>query len=162
MDADVDVGHGDVHYDSTWFFGVLSLRTVVAALAFFGLTGLASQSAGASTPTTLLIAAAAGIAAMYGVYWMMRGLKALQSEGTPQIQRAVGRHGTVYTTIPANDSGTGKIQLNLQNRTMEYLALTPGDKLPPGAKIVVTNVITPTTLEVEPILETAEERNHHV
>ena len=149
-DAASDAGG---HVDSSWLFGVISFRTVVAALAFFGLAGLAAQAAGAETLPTLGIALAAGVAAMYAVYWMVQSIRKLKAEGTPRVQRAVGRHGTVYTTIPAEQSGTGKIQLSLQNRTMEYLALTPGEALSPGAKIVVTDVITSNTVEVEPVLE---------
>jgi len=90
----------------------------------------------------------------------MLWLKGMKAEGTPRVHRAIGRHGTVYTTIPADQSGTGKIQLSLQNRTMEYLALTSGHALSPGAKVVVTDVVTSNTLAVEPILES--ERNDHV
>ena len=158
FDADVDVGgdtdlghHG--HVGSSWLFGVISFRTMVAALAFFGLAGLTAQKAGASALNTLLIAVGAGAAAMYGVYWMMRGLYSLRSEGTARIGRAVGRHATVYVTIPGSQSGSGKIQMNLQDRTMEYLAMTSGEKLPPGAKVEVVGVITPTTVEVQPVLE---------
>ncbi len=151
MDLDVDIDHG--HTDSTWLFGVISFRTVIAALAFFGLAGLTAQSADVSTPYAILIAAGAGFAAMYGVYRLMRLIYSLQSEGTARIGRAVGREATVYVTIPAENSGSGKIQINLQNRTMEYLALSPGHELPPGSKVVVTNVITSDTVEVEPITE---------
>jgi hypothetical protein len=155
MDADVhvDVGHADAHADSTHGFSVLSFRSIVAALTFFGLAGLAAGSAETSTVTTLAVAVAAGAAAMYGVYWMMRGLYQLQAEGTPRIRRTVGKHATVYLKIPGRRSGTGKIQIDLQNRTMEYLAMTSGDALPTGAKVVVVNVVTPTTVEVEPVLE---------
>ena len=48
-------GHGHGH-GSTWMFGVISFRTIVAALTFFGLAGLASQSGGLSGPVTLLTA----------------------------------------------------------------------------------------------------------
>ena len=121
----------------------------MAALAFFGLAGLAAQSAEASTPTTLLVAVAAGAAAMAAVYWMMRGLQELRADGTVRIQRAVGQHGNVYLRVPANRSGSGKIQFNLQNRTMEYLAVTAGPELPTGTKVVVVGVVNPTTLEVQ-------------
>jgi len=158
FDADIDLD-GAEHVGSSWMFGVLSFRTVMAAMAFFGLTGMACHSADMPPGKTLLVAAAAGLAAMYAVYWMMRGMKLLKAEGTARIQRAVGRHATVYTTIPAEESGTGKIQINLQNRTMEYLALTSGRALSPGAKVVVVDVVTSDTVEVEPILE---ERNDDV
>ena len=156
LDFDADTG-SDIeagHVGSSWLFGMISVRTVVAAMAFFGLGGLAARSADASPGATLLVAVAAGAAAMYGVYWIMRGLKSLNSEGTPRIGKTLNRYGTVYTTIPAKKSGSGKIQINVQNQTMEYLAMTSGEKLSPGTKVVVVDVITPTTVAVEPALET--------
>jgi len=145
-------GHAH-HIDSTWLFGIISLRTVVAALAFFGLAGLAAQSADLPRPLPLVIGVAAGLAAMLAVYWIMRGLMALRAEGTAHVANAVGRTGTVYTTIPAEGAGTGKIQLNLQGRTMEYLAVTSGHALGPGTKVLVGAVISSDTLEVQPALE---------
>lgn len=136
------------HHGTTWLFGVLSFRTIVAALAFFGLGGLAAQAAGVSTTMTMSLAVAAGAAAMAAVYWMMRGMRALRAEGTVRIHRAVDQRGTVYLAVPGNGAGSGKIQLNLQNRTMEYLAVTFGPELPTGTKVVVVGVVDPTTLEV--------------
>ena len=165
FDGDVgDVDHGghtaaDHHVGSSWLFGVISLRTVIAALAFFGLAGMAAGASGVGPLGQLAVGTVAGLAAMYGVYFLMLSLTKLKAEGTPRIQRAVGKHGTVYISIPAEESGTGKIQLNLQNRTMEYLALTPGEALSPGAKIVVTDVITSNTVQVEPALE--PQTNNH-
>lgn len=144
-------GHHDAqagHHDSMWLFKVLSFRAIVAALAFFGLSGLAAQSADASTSTTLLVALTGGAAAVAAVYWMMRGLQELRADGTVHIQRAPGRHGTVYLTIPGENSGSGKIQINLQNRTVEYSAVTSGPPLATGTKVVVVRVVNPMTLEV--------------
>jgi hypothetical protein len=142
--ADQSDHHGSMH-----LFRILSFRTIVAALAFFGLAGLAAQSYGANDSTTLLVAVAAGAAAMAAVYWMMRGMQELRADGTVRVQRAVGQHGNVYLRVPPNRSGSGKIQFNLQNRTMEYLAVTAGPELPTGTKVVVVGVVNPTTLEVE-------------
>ena len=55
------------HHGSMQVFRVLSFRTMIAALAFFGLAGLAAQSAKATPLATLLIAVAAGAAAMAAV-----------------------------------------------------------------------------------------------
>jgi hypothetical protein len=146
-----DAGHDSQanHHGSTWLFGILSFRTVIAALAFFGLAGLAAQSADASLPTVLMVSVGAGAAAMFAVYWMMRTLYMFQTEGNVRIQRAVGQHGNIYLRVPANRSGSGKIQFNLQSRTMEYLAVTAGPEIPTGAKVVVVGVVNPTTLEVQ-------------
>ena len=147
VDADADVHNGTAH-DTLGLFKILSFRTIVAALAFFGLCGLAAQSADASSTNTMLAAVAGGAVAMVAVYWMMRGLYELQAEGTARIQRTVGRHGSVYLCIPDNNSGSGKIQINLQNRTMEYSAVTSGPELPTGTKVVVVDVVNPNTVEV--------------
>jgi hypothetical protein len=145
-----DSDHADQH-DSNWFFRMLSFRAIVAALAFFGLSGLAGNAAELPLPWTLLIALAAGLAAMYGVYWMMCGMQMLQAEGTVRIERAIGKIGTVYLRIPANESESGKIQLSLQNRTMEYLAMTSGSEIPTGTKVEVVGVISPSTVAVVPV-----------
>jgi hypothetical protein len=151
--AGVHGGHEALGHGSTWLFAMISFRTVVAAMAFFGLAGLAAEAAELPTGTQLLVAAAVGLAGMYGMYWMIQLLARLRCEGTVRVENALGRHATVYLRIPGERSGVGKIQLNLQNRTMEYLAMTPGPELPTGAKVVVVQLVTPDTLEVEPVSE---------
>lgn len=158
--GETEQGHGQGHLNTAWLFSVISFRTVVAAMTFFGLAGLAAQSAGAAPPTVLVVALAAGGAAMYGVYWMMQTLYRVRTEGTVRIERAIGRQATVYLTIPGHHAGAGKIHVNLQNRIMEYRAMTSGDAIPTGAKVVVVNVVAADTLEVQPALE--PERIEHV
>jgi len=148
---------GHAPHGSTWLFQVLSLRTIVAALAFFGLAGLAAEAAECTPWSTLLIAAAAGLGAMYAVYAMLRGMRSLRAEGTARIHRAVGRQATVYLHIPAQQKGAGKIQINLQNRTVEYLATTPGDAIPSGAAVVVTKVLGADTVQVQAVANSKEQ-----
>jgi membrane protein implicated in regulation of membrane protease activity len=143
-----DAGH---HHGSTWLFGVISFRTLVAAFTFFGLAGMAAQSAELALPWQLLIAVIAGTGAMYGVHWIMQTFYRLGEDGTARITRAVGQQGTVYVSIPGGQAGSGKIQLNLQNRLVEYEAVTSAEaKLPAGAKVVVVGVMGSSTLVVEP------------
>ena len=169
LDVDADAGHGadadftpdaDQHQfaddidtkigGSSWFFGVLSFRTVVAALTFFGLSGLAA-GAGEMTPTaTMTVAVVVALASMYMVHWMMVGLSRLKAEGTVHIKNAVGKTGTVYLRIPGQNAGAGKVTLSLQNRTVEYQATTANDEIPTGAKVVVTKIIGSDTIEVAP------------
>ena len=143
--------NAQVSHGSTWLFRAVSLRTVVAALAFFGLAGRAAEAADYPPFTAFAIAAAAGLGAMYAVYAMLRGIRSLKSEGTVRIQRAVGQQASVYLRIPAQQKGAGKIQINLQNRTMEYLATTPGDAIPSGTTVVVTKILASDTVEVQAV-----------
>ena len=144
-------GTGHSHI-SDWLFGVISFRTVVAALTFFGLSGMAAHSAHLDLGKQLAIAMTSGLAAMYAMHALMRGMAKLAQDGTLRIERAIGKTGTVYLPIPANRANTGKIQISLQGRLEEFNAVTPvGARLPAGAKVVVTGVISGDTLEVEPL-----------
>lgn len=151
-DAHVD-GNESGQHGSSWLFGVISFRTLVAASAFFGLAGLASESAGYRLPMQLLIATGSGAGAMFAVHALVKQLGRLNQDQTLRVQRALGRVGTVYIPIPAQKASSGKIQLALQNRIVEYEAITSGDeKLPTGAKVRVI-AVRGTVLEVEPILQ---------
>jgi membrane protein implicated in regulation of membrane protease activity len=153
-------GHGEVQAHghavgheaaSTWLVGVLTFRTIVAALTFFGLGGMAALGQDLAPSWALAVALAGGLVALFLVAWIMRSLSRLQAEGTVRMERAVGKTGTVYLTIPGNRAGLGKVQLNLQNRTVECLAVTPDATLTNGSKIVVTAVIGKDTVEVAPV-----------
>ncbi|MEX0792774.1 MAG: hypothetical protein WD045_06530, partial [Pirellulaceae bacterium] len=94
LPADGDTFSAD--HGSTWLFGVISFRTIVAALTFFGLAGLATDSAGATAPVSLTVAILVGLAAMYSVYWLMKVMMGLGQDGSIRIENSVGLTGTVY------------------------------------------------------------------
>jgi hypothetical protein len=165
-----DLDHPDTHPESghevahdtqmSWFLGVLTFRTMVAALTFFGLAGMAAAASALDPARTLVLALAAGGGALFLVAWLMRSLHRLQADGTVHIQRAVGRCGTVYLQIPGHRKGTGKVLLNVQNRTVEYQAVTAQEPLPTGAKITVLAVVDGSTVEVA--LAAPSERSTYV
>jgi len=143
--------HGDPNHahSSSWFFGILTLRTVTSALAFFGLTGLAMNASDVPPIPALAAASGAGFAALYLVQWMMKSLSHLRAEGTVRIKDAVGATGSVYVRIPGANAGPGKVQIMLQGRTVELSATTDAAAtLPTGARIVVTRVLGPDAVEV--------------
>lgn len=135
--------------------GLLTFRTCVAAVTFFGFVGMAGHTSGVSTGGTLAMAIGAGAIAMYSVAWAMSRLYRLRAEGTAYIERAIGSAGTVYLPIPAGRQGAGKVLLNIQNRTMEYQAISSDGELLTGTTIIVTGIAGPDTVEVAvaPILE---------
>jgi hypothetical protein len=150
---DAHDGHHGSHHEtiSSWFVSLLTIRTLVAALTFFGLAGLAGMRQWGDGPTTRLLAVAAGAGAMFLVAALMRALSRLRAEGTVRMDRAVGKGGTVYLPIPGRKAGTGKVMLNLQNRTVECQAITAENDLPTGAPVVVVAVISSDTVEVAPV-----------
>jgi len=144
VDAHAAVGHS-----SGWFFGVLSFKSLVAAIAFFGLGGRAALAAEFSSYVAFFAATASGVAAMILVAWLMRTLYRLSSEGNVRIERCVGQVGTVYLSIPGARAGTGKVTMSVQQRTMEYQAVTDQGEIPTGARVTVVGISGPGTLEVE-------------
>lgn len=145
--------------DASHFFNVLSFRTVSAAVAFFGLAGMAGTTAGFPSPEPFLLALASGVAAMYGVYYLMRALYRLNCDGAQRIERAVGHQAIVYLSVPAAHEGCGKIHVTLQNRLVELEAATAGDRLPTGATVVVTSVLGHDRVEVAAASESSRTVN---
>jgi hypothetical protein len=159
-DHDGHLDHGDGHFDAghdagddggegaPFFFGMLSLRTIAAALTFFGLGGLASYYGGLQPGYCILIAVGSGALAMYLVAYVMRMLSRLRSDGSVRIENAVGTTGTVYLRIPGNRAGAGKVTLVVQGRTVECQAITGQDAIPTGARVRVVALAGPDTVEV--------------
>ena len=135
-DADVD------HPGSSWLFQVLSFRTVVAAITFFGLGGAWSSSVGHGPVQALAIATLAGFMALYGMYSLMKAIYGLQSSGNVDIRNAVGQPAKIYIPVPPSGSGKGKVQVTLQGRTMEYEAVSDdAETLSTGENVVVDEVV---------------------
>jgi hypothetical protein len=154
-------GHapGGTHhpFDAAALFKVLSFKAVVAALAFFGLGGLAAQSAEFPAPQALLIAVACGGAALVGMQKLLRLMTRLNADGSLRLERAIGKSGTVYLAIPAAGHGAGKIHLKLQNRLVELEAVNASaERIAAGATIVVVGLAGSDAVEVEPLREPAD------
>ncbi len=137
------------HTSSNWLFGVLSFRTLVAALAFFGLSGKAALSAEVAPAAALMAATLVGLGAMFGMYWLMRSISRLSSSGNQRIGNALGKPATVYVSIPASGEGAGKVQLTMQNRIVEYQAVTTEKQpLKSGEPVEVVDIVNHNTLQV--------------
>lgn len=155
-DGAAHVGGGDVHdhvvdhNESSIFFKMLSFRAMTAAATFFGWSGLAALQGGLSTIRSFSVAFGAGLLSMYLVAWLLRALSSLHAEGNVQISRTIGALGTVYLTIPGSRQGVGKVHVNVQERTMEYSAITQDEKLATGMPVVVVGIVDNDTLEVRP------------
>jgi hypothetical protein len=151
-DHTLDQGHDVDHdHDSSWYVGILTFRAVVTAVTFFGLGGLVAVEATLGPEVAIGLAVASGAGALFAVAWLMKSLHHLKDDGTVHIDRAVGKTGIVYLSIPANQSGAGKVTVKVQNRTVEYLAVTRQESLATGTPVQVVAVISSNTVEVAPV-----------
>jgi hypothetical protein len=147
-DGDHDVGHDGGHGGEgagTW----LSLRAIVAFLAFFGIGGMVATSRGQGSLTSLGVAAACGSVAFVLTRIALVQFDKLRASGTVNVQNAIGVEGRVYLTIPAAKSGQGAVTVGIQGRTMQYRAITPGPELKTGQLCKVSAVHASDTLVVD-------------
>ena len=164
-DHDVDAAHevhGDTHgstahHDQTtasnWFLGMLTFRSIAAAITFFGLGGLTARYYEITELSSFFVALISGCAALYMVAMMMKAMFQLKADGSVRMERAVGQLGRVYLTIPAKKAGTGKVTLNVQNRTVECSAITAEHEIATGSSVKVVALLGPTLVEVAPITD---------
>ena len=133
------------------FFTYLSVKTAVAFLTFFGLTGLGIEKMGVATGWQVGLAFPAGCVAFYIVGFIMMSLRKLESKGNVDLNNGVGQTADVYLVIPADKSGAGKVTVTLQERSLQVDAMTEGDEIKTGAKVRVLGMIDTQTYDVVPV-----------
>jgi len=141
-------GHGD--HDSG--LGLLSIRTITAFFVGFGWGGVIILNHGHSLVAAVIGGFGTGVVFLLVTALLIRSLLRLQGSGNLNYRNAIGVIGTVYSTIPAQESGGGQLELVLQGRliTAEAYSKTAED-LKPGSKARVVNLIGHSTLLVEPL-----------
>lgn len=149
-----DAGHhvGGHHDAASDGLQLISVRTLSAAVAFFGIGALGANSLQWSSVLAIGAGIVLGTAAMFGVALTMRSMLKFEHDGSININRAIGESATVYIPVPAQLGGTGKVTLTLQGRTVEYQAVTTeGVSLPTGMSVLIVEVRDNDVVEVVPL-----------
>lgn len=121
-------------------FAFLGVRTILAFGMICGWGALTALRGGYSPLAAVSLGVLAGLAAAMAVWWMIRSLLKLQSNGTLNLDLAYGKPASVYLQIPSNEQGFGKINVILQGAQRELNAVTEGAEIPTGAEVVITGV----------------------
>lgn len=138
----VGLEHGDghdapLHDGASEGLNLLSIRSLAAGVAFFGLIGLSTLSLGAML--SLVAGVVGGGVAMVGVASLIKAFGRLERDATLSLSSAVGTTGSVYLSIPARREGAGKVHVIVQNRLVECRAVTDEEDLPTGTGILVVD-----------------------
>ncbi|MGN0814290.1 MAG: NfeD family protein [Candidatus Coproplasma sp.] len=135
--ADVDFDD-DIDVDTDSGVSIFTVKTITAFLAVGSWAGLLTSTLLDESLAwiSVLVAVVAGLAAMLGVAFAIRGILKLQCNGTFETDKLVGKTATVYVSIPALRSGRGKITLEAQGRFTEFDAVTDLQDRIPCDKIV--------------------------
>ncbi len=148
--GDVQVGGaGDHHGDPGEAFKALSLQSIVAFLMGFGWAGFgAYRGSHLAMMPSIAIGIAGGVAMVWLLGIMLKGMYDLQSSGNIDIHAAVGQEGDVYLTVPSRGEGRGQVRVTLQARQRIWNAITEGEALPTSTRVKVTRVNDDNTLTV--------------
>ena len=152
-DADVDM-EADVETDGASLFNLklFSLRGIMAFLAIGGWVGLLLSEIGLATWLAGLLAFIAGAAVAVLIALVYKWFEKIESNGNIEIKSAVGKKGTVYIPVPAKGQGRGKVNVTVEDRLIEYDAITEEETLiPTNAAIEVAGVMDETTLIVRSV-----------
>jgi len=126
--ADHESAHDHLHSaGNVGKFGwsnVFSVRGIIAFLAIGGWTGVLLLQDSFVLLGALLIAIAAGIAAMFVVGFSLFMMSHSDDDGSMAQNSLIGCEAQVYVPIPANGAGKGNVTLTVQNRFLEYPAKT--------------------------------------
>ncbi len=132
-------------------FTLFSVRSIIAFFTFFGWTGILALNAGMGTTMAVVMASAAGFAAMAVVGYMMYLFSKLGESGNVDLNDALFQIGEVYLTIPAGKRAQGKIHINIQGVMKEVDAITEGKTLSTGSRIRVVDILDDNLLVVESV-----------
>lgn len=151
FETDVDVDT-DTGFSTDADFTLFSVRSFIAFFTFFGWTGVLILNNGGTTFWAIAFGTLSGFLAMLLVGYLLYLFARLQDDGSVfNPYEAVDEVGTVYIRIPANQQGTGKIQIKLQGSIKEMEAVTrDSEQIPTGAAIRVIDILDDeTTMVVE-------------
>lgn len=151
-DVDIADGSAEIHHgDTDLSFKLLSLQSLTAFFMMFGIFGLAFVAAGWDVIWTVFGGVAIGVFAMWVLGLIFNTMVRLQSEGTIDLENAIGQEGSVYLTVPAN--GSGRVQVIVQGSLKIYDAISGNKKkIATGEKVKVVGVVTGNTLIVEKLI----------
>ncbi|MEE1083004.1 MAG: NfeD family protein [Paludibacteraceae bacterium] len=148
FDMDIDLDGGDA-LDSSGFSDMLSIKNAINFLLGFSWAGVCFYD---SIPNSIILGIVAflcGLAFVAMFIYLFKKMMKLESNGAFDINTAEGKTCNVYLRIPANRTGTGKVQISFSGSVQELDAVTDGEMIPTGTKVVVMEVLNNNTLHVE-------------
>ena len=146
--ADFGDGNGDT-MDTGGAIQLFTIRNTVNFLLGVGWGGVCLSSVIENRFMLALAAIVCGCIMVGAFIIMYKQLMKLEGNGSYRIEESVGQVCEVYLRIPANRSGSGKVQISFHGSVQELPAQTVGEAIPSGTKVRVKEVINKTVLIVE-------------
>ncbi len=130
---------------------IFSIRSFFAFFTFFGWGGIVAFFFGGSTKAAVIVGVITGLTAIIVVGYAMFWFSKLTQKQNTDLKKAIYRTGKVYSPIPGNGRGHGKVQISIGGSVKEINAITEGKNLPPGSTVRVIEVINDNVFVVEKV-----------
>lgn len=154
VDTDVDTDTGADDLSDVDGLRLLTVRGIIAFFAVGGWLGVVLVDVGVNTALSIVGAVLGGCLAAFLIALFFKLIYKLQSNGNIDVKNAIGKKATVYLTIPASGTSTGKITMELQDRYVELEAKTKQDSpIKTGSTVKIIDVIDGGTVLVEKLTE---------
>ncbi len=129
VDVDTDVDGVEISEAASGDDGLtlFTVRGIVAMFSVGGWAGVVFVDLGLNPAAAILLAVVCGVAALFGIAYLMKAVLKLQSSGNIQLGYAIGKTGEVYIPVPPKGEGRGKITLTVQDRLIEVDAISGGE-----------------------------------
>ncbi len=150
IDLDVNDSVGEF-LDVKYKFKLVTIRSVVVFFTIFSWSGIVATTSGIGKIAAVIIALVSGLVMMYIIAYIYYFLSKFVEDGTMNVMNAINKEGTVYLSIPKTREDIGKVEVVVQGALRLLDAVTDGDVIPTGSKVVIINIVEDQLLLVEKI-----------
>jgi hypothetical protein len=151
LDIHTDINSSSSHSfdDPSAPFKLLTIRNFIIFFTIFSWSGIVFTKSKFALLSVLIISTVLGALITILLSCILYFITRLTESGTLNLANALNCIGDVYLTIPSRRKGYGKVQITIQGALRELDALTDGEELPTGTKVIVTNIVDNQYLLVE-------------
>lgn len=150
VEMDVNDNPGEF-LDFKYKFKLVTIRSLVVFFTVFSWTGIVATTSGIGKVVTVIVALILGFVMMFVVAYIYYFLTKFVEDGTMNMMNAINKEGLVYLTISRRREHIGKVEVVVQGALRLLDAVTDGDAIPTGSKVIVINIIENKLLLVERI-----------
>ncbi len=147
LDTDADFSGGNDLFDAQGF-SLISLKTLTGFAFALGWAGILLRDYFDSEFVLGIVSFCVGITFMFFLAFLIKHLTALSQNKCFRIQFCVNKTADVYLSIPAHGAGFGKIQVSINGTIHEIAAMTTGEMIPTGNKVLITEVLDEHSVKV--------------
>lgn len=119
---------------------LVTLRNIIIFFTIFSWTGIMGSRNDYSKIFTVLLGVVLGSLVILILSIVYKFIIRLTESGNMNLKYSIGATGQVYLTILENGKRGGKVQVTFQSSLRELDAITYGDRIPTGVKIIVIGV----------------------